>query len=122
MVCRALSLRDDLLPGFAEAVAEFEDWVPVLVLRAAQSLGLFKRPGAAATPEQLSGAGSIVPQYGRFIAEMLAILHRAGAGPGRNEFLQSDPAQHSPGKNALFWLMHLLGQSGVRQQAPLCYT
>ena len=76
---RSLNLRNDLLTGFAEAVAEFEDWVPLLVLRAVQSLGMFTRPGAAATPEQLRSAGGIIPQYSRFTAEMLAILQRAGS-------------------------------------------
>ena len=77
-VDRARGVRNDLLPGFGEAVAEFEDWVPLLVLRAAQALGLFTRPGEAATPEQLRDAAGIIPQYSRFTAEMVAILQRAG--------------------------------------------
>ncbi len=79
-------------------MAEFEDWVPLLVLRAAQSLGLFMRPGMAATPEQLSSAGGIFPQYGRFAAEMLAILHRAGERPHHDHIhlVATEPAQLLP--------------------------
>ena len=93
-LCRALSLRNDLLPGFAEAVAEFEDWVPLLVLRAAQALGLFTSPGGAATAEQLRRAGGIIPQYSRFTAEMLAILQRAGKQPLHSRFGGCKPLDH----------------------------
>jgi hypothetical protein len=55
----------------------FEAWMPLLVLRAAQSLGFFQEPGATTTPAQL--AARIVPAYRRFTAEMLAMLQRSGA-------------------------------------------
>ena len=50
--------------------------MPLLVLRAAQSLGFFQEPGATTTPAQL--AARIVPAYRRFTAEMLAMLQRSG--------------------------------------------
>jgi hypothetical protein len=71
-----LALRNDLLPGFDAAVAMFEAWMPVLLLRAVQTLGLFQLPGATTTLAEL--AAKIVPAYRRFTAEMLAMLQRAG--------------------------------------------
>ena len=73
---RSLALRNDLLPGFDAAVAVFEAWMPLLLLRAAQTLGFFQLPGTTATSAQL--AAKIVPAYRRFTAEMLAMLRRAG--------------------------------------------
>ena len=73
----------------------------MLVLRAVQSLGLFTQPGGAMTPEQLCSAGGIVPQYGRFVAELLAILHRAGRRRYTSHFCATKPAQHSASHLAL---------------------
>jgi hypothetical protein len=74
---RSLALRNDLLPGFDGAVGVFEAWMPLLLLRAAHSLGFFQAPGATTTSAEL--ASTIVPAYRRFTAEMLAMLQRSGA-------------------------------------------
>ena len=50
--------------------------MPLLVLRAAQSLGFFQEPGATTTSAELTS--TIVPAYRRFTAEMLAMLQRSG--------------------------------------------
>lgn len=80
MVCiqtrRSLPLRNDLLPGFDDAVVVFEAWMPLLLLRAVQALGFFTTPGAACTRADL--AAVVVPAYSRFSEEMLAMLQRAG--------------------------------------------
>jgi len=74
--CRSLPLRNDLLPGFDDAVVVFEAWMPLLLLRAMQALGFFMAPGAACTRADL--AAVVVPAYSRFSEEMLAMLQRAG--------------------------------------------
>lgn len=57
-------------------MAVFEEWMPLLVLRACLALGLFTEPGATSTPQQLEAR--IIPYYRRFTSEMTAMLQRAG--------------------------------------------
>lgn len=89
--CRSLELRNDLVSGFDAAVAVFEAWMPLLLLRAVQALGFFVTPGAMASSEQLSA--KTVPAYSRFREEMLAMLQRAGLLEPR---VQSNICTQSP--------------------------
>ena len=87
-VHRSLPLRNELPVGIEPAVATFDEWMPLLVLRACLVLGLFSEPGASATPQQL--AQKIIPEYRRFTSEMTAMLQRAGACPAYVPYPECD--------------------------------
>ena len=76
LTCRALGLRNDLLPGFDGAVAEFEDWLPLLLLQTPQALEFLRASGDVATTSALEA--KISPEYRRFTTEMISILQHAG--------------------------------------------
>lgn len=113
---RSLALRNDLLPGFDAAVAVFETWMPLLLLRAAQSLGFFQVPGATTTSAQL--AAMIVPAYRRFTAEMLAMLQRSGASKDLRTTFDL-PLRHCTGDHACAKI-HNTSTACMRAGAHVC--
>lgn len=95
--------------GIEPAVAAFDEWMPLLVLRACLVLGLFSEPGASATPQQL--AQQIIPEYRRFTSEMTAMLQRAGACPAYVQYCECDIGE---------WIMS--GQSAHGCRSASCCT
>ena len=69
-----------LLTGFEAAVADFEQWVTLLLLDALQRAGHFKTVGESVTAAALKQ--KVHKSYARFIDEALSALCRAGEFPG----------------------------------------